>query len=110
MSNRASSLNRADSGISRVIGSNYESVLKVGQHIDEVIKVASVDLVALAAAITEATDFEGISVVAGDTAGWDPVNKVITVPAVNLFTRDSECKFSSACSFYFNYIAYIYCR
>ena len=82
MSRRSSSLNRIDSGISRHLGNQYAEVLKVANNIDAVVKAASVDLEALALALEEATDFEGISVVSGSVAGWDPVTKVITVPTV----------------------------
>ena len=82
MSRRSSSLNRIDSGISRHLGNQYAEVLKVANNIDAVVKAASVDLEALALALEEATDFEGISVVSGSVAGWDPVTKVITVPTI----------------------------
>lgn len=88
MSRRSSSLNRADSGLSREIGTQYRNVRIVANNIDAVIKAASVDLEELAQSLKEATNFEGITVVAGDTASWDAGTKTLTVPAVKGDTGD----------------------
>jgi hypothetical protein len=82
MARRSSSLNVIDSGLSREINSNFDDVKLVADNIDAVITVASGDLDALIEGIREATDFEGITVVSGAVASWDPVNKVLTVPTV----------------------------
>lgn len=82
MSRRSSSLNQIDSGLSREIGSNFDNVKKVADNIGAVVEVAATDLAGLAAALEEAKDFTGITVVVGEPASWDAVNKILTVPAV----------------------------
>ena len=82
MSRRSSSLNQIDSGLSREIGSNFDNVKKVADNINAVVEVAATDLAGLAAALEEAKDFTGITVVVGEPASWDAVNKILTVPAV----------------------------
>lgn len=82
MSRRSSSINRVDSGISREIGRDIEKVRLVADNIQAVITAAGIDLAGLADSIEKATDFEGITVVAGTAASWDPVTKILTVPAV----------------------------
>jgi hypothetical protein len=82
MARRSSSLNYIDSGVSREIGSQFDDVRKVANHIDSIVTVANQDLAALTQSLQEATDFEGITVVQGVVAGWDPVTKVLTVPTV----------------------------
>lgn len=82
MSRRASSLNVIDSGLSREIGSHFDDVKKVANNIDAVVEVAATDLEGLTAALVEAKDFTGITVVTGDTPDWDATNKVLTVPTL----------------------------
>lgn len=82
MARRSSSLNNTDSGISREIGTQYANVKIVADNIDAVTKAASVDLEELARVLEEATDFEGITVVSGEVASWNPETKVLTVPTV----------------------------
>lgn len=81
MSRRSSSLNQIDSGLSREIGSQFDDVKKVADNIDAVVEVSTTDLTGLAAALEEAKDFTGITVVVGEPANWDAVNKILTVPA-----------------------------
>ena len=82
MARRSSSLNQIDSGLSREINSNFDNVKKVADNINAVVTVAGTDLAALTSALTEATDFSGITVVSGPVSGWDPVTKVLTVETV----------------------------
>lgn len=82
MSRRSSITNRIDSGISRELNSDISKVKIVADNIESVKKAAAVDLELLATTLAEATNFEGITVVAGDQASWDPATKVLTVPTL----------------------------
>lgn len=80
---RASSLQALNTlSVNREIDSKYDAVLAVRDKLSQIEIVAGMDIEALLVEMQEATDFEGISVVAGDVAGWDPVNKIITVPTI----------------------------
>ena len=82
MSRRSSSLNKIDSGLSREIDSNFDDVRKVANNISAIITAASSDLDGLTAALQEATDFTGITVVSGATSSWNPETKVLTIATV----------------------------
>lgn len=83
MSMRASSLQATNTlAINREIDSKYDAVLAVKEKLPEIEIVAGMDIAALIAQLEELQDFTGITVVAGEVAGFDPVTKVITVPTV----------------------------
>ena len=83
MSKRASSLQATNVlAINKEIDSKYDAVLAVKEKLTEIELVAGFDINALLAELEAAQDFTGITVVAGDVAHWDPINKVITVPTV----------------------------
>lgn len=83
MSMRASSLQATNIlAINREIDSKYDAVLAVKDKLTEIEKVAGLDIDQILTDLQEAQDFTGISVVAGEVAAWDPINKVITVPTV----------------------------
>lgn len=75
-------LNVGASAIEREIGSKYDVVKAVSEYLVEIEQLAAEDIGALIASLNEAKDFTGITVVGGTTAGWDAVNKVLTVPTV----------------------------
>ena len=75
-------LNVGASAIEREIGSKYDVVKAVSEYLIEIEQLATEDIGALIASLNEAKDFTGITVVGGTTAGWDAVNKVLTVPTV----------------------------
>ena len=80
---RSSTLNSCTaSAIYREIGSKYDLVKFVAEHMAAVEEVANDDIDALIAALNEAKDFTGITVVGGAVPNWDAVNKVLTVPTV----------------------------
>ena len=80
MSRRGTSLNNlSGTAVSREIDSKYDVIKLVSGHLVAIEAVATEDLAALTAALNEAKDFTGITVVVGETAGWDPVTKVLTV-------------------------------
>ena len=80
---RSSTLNNCTaSAIYREIGSKYDLVKFVAEHMAAIEEVANDDIDALIAALNEAKDFTGITVVGGTVPGWDAVNKVLTVPTV----------------------------
>lgn len=60
----------------------YEVLTQVLEYKEEIELLANIDLTSIADTITEAMDFEGITVVSGDTAEWDPKTKVLTIPTV----------------------------
>ena len=64
------------------LSSRYDNIKDLARNVDVLDQLATLDLEQITQDLEEATDFEGISVVAGEVAGWDPVNKVITVPTV----------------------------
>lgn len=83
MSLRASSLQATNTlSINREIDSKYDAVLAVKDKLPEIEIVAGMDIDALLAALEEAQDFTGITVVSGDVTSWDPITKVITVETV----------------------------
>lgn len=83
MGMRASSLQANNVlAINREIDSKYDAVLAVRDKLVEIEKVAGLDIEQILADLEAAQDFTGISVVAGEVAGWDPIGKVITVPTV----------------------------
>ena len=80
---RASTLNNGTaSALYREIGSRYDLVKFVAEHMAAIEEVANEDIDALIAALNEAKDFTGITVVGGTVPSWDAVNKVLTVPTV----------------------------
>lgn len=80
---RASSLmNASDLAVERVIDSKWDVVQAVGDKLGIIELVSQEDWDLILAELQEAQDFTGITVVAGDVAGFDPVTKVITVPTV----------------------------
>ena len=87
MSRRTSTLkNQYSTAIDKIIGSKYETVQQVAQHLPEIEAVALMDLDALVAAIDEAKDFTGITVVASDTSYWDAATKTLHVATVRGLT------------------------
>ena len=83
MSLRASSLQATNTlAINREIDSKYDAILAVKEKLTEIELVAGLDIDQILADLEAAQDFTGISVVAGEVASWDPINKVITVPTV----------------------------
>jgi len=83
MPRRSTSLsNVAGSAITREIDSKYDVIKEVSQHLDEIAQILEMDLTTLLAELQEAANFEGLTVEAGETAEWDAVNKVITVPTI----------------------------
>ena len=89
MARRSSSLNNVSVAVSREIGSKYDNVKLVADNIAAVMAVSQEDLPALIAALEEATDFTGITVVSGTSAGWNSTTKVLTVPTVKGDKGDS---------------------
>lgn len=80
---RASTLNNnTASAIYREIGSKYDLVKFVAEHMAAIEEVASDDIDALIASLNEAKDFTGITVRSGSSPSWDAVNKILTVPTV----------------------------
>ena len=79
---RASSLLGIDSAIERELDSKYAVIKEIADTIASIEAIASGDLAALTAALNEAKDFTGITVVNGTPATWDAQNKVLTVPTV----------------------------
>ena len=78
---RASSLQSNNlEAVNREIGSVYDDIIAVKAMLDEIAYVASADIEGLIAALEEAKDFTGITVVTGSEPSWDPVGKVLTVP------------------------------
>lgn len=75
-------LNVGASAIEREIGSKYDVVKAVSEHLIEIEQLAAEDIDALIVSLNEAKDFTGITVVGGTVAGWDAVNKILTVPTV----------------------------
>ena len=83
MGTRASSLQAVNTlAINREIDSKYDAVLAVRDKLTEIELVAGLDIEALLVELQNAQDFTGISVVAGETAGWNATTKTITVPTV----------------------------
>ena len=83
MSLRASSLQATNTlSINREIDSKYDAVLAVKEKLPEIEIVAGMDIDALIAALEEAQDFTGITVVSGAETSWDPITKVLTVESV----------------------------
>lgn len=80
---RASSLQATNIlAINREIDSKYDTVLAVKEKLPEIELVADMDIDALILQLEQLQNFTGITVVAGDVAGFDPVTKIITVPTV----------------------------
>ena len=77
---RASTLGNNVLAINREIDSRYDAVMAVKDKLPEIELVAGMDLDALIIELENAQDFTGITVVVGDVANWDPINKVLTVP------------------------------
>ncbi len=77
---RASTLGNNVLAINREIDSRYDAVMAVRDKLPEIELVAGMDLDALITELENAQDFTGITVVVGDVANWDPVNKILTVP------------------------------
>ena len=79
---RASSLLGLDPAIERELDTKYALIKEIANHLDSIDAVAAGDLDALTAALNEAKDFTGITVVSGTPASWDAVNKILTVPTL----------------------------
>ena len=77
---RASTLGNNVLAINREIDSRYDAVMAVKDKLPEIELVAGMDLDTLITELENAQDFTGITVVVGDVANWDPINKVLTVP------------------------------
>ena len=83
MPRRSTSLsNVAGSAITREIDSKYDVIKEVSLHLDEIAEILDMDLATLLAELQEVADFEGLTVISGEDAGWDAVNKILTVPTV----------------------------
>jgi hypothetical protein len=80
MGRRSTSLNNyTGTAITREIDSKYDVIKEVSGYLGSIEAIAEEDIAGLIAALNEAKDFSGITVVSGETAGWDPVGKVLTV-------------------------------
>ena len=77
---RASTLGNNVLAINREIDSRYDAVVAVRDKLPEIELVAGMDITGLIQELENAQDFTGITVVVGDSANWDPVNKILTVP------------------------------
>lgn len=77
---RASTLGNNVLAINREIDSRYDAVIAVKDKLPEIELVAGMDLDSLITELENVQDFTGITVVVGDVANWDPINKVLTVP------------------------------
>lgn len=77
---RASTLGNNVLAINREIDSRYDAVIAVKDKLPEIELVAGMDIDDLISELENAQDFTGITVVVGDVANWDPINKVLTVP------------------------------
>lgn len=77
---RASTLGNNVLAINREIDSRYDAVIAVRDKLPEIELVAGMDIDDLISELENAQDFTGITVVVGDVANWDPINKVLTVP------------------------------
>ena len=87
---RASTLmNASGLAVERVIDSKWDVVKAVGEKLGVIELVSQEDWDSILAQLQEAQDFTGISVIAGDYAGYDPVSKVITVPTIKGDTGDT---------------------
>lgn len=83
MALRASSLQSTNTlAINREIGSQYDVILAVKEHLDAIGLVAAIDVDALLTELQNAQDFSGITVVPGKVASFDPITKVLTIPTV----------------------------
>ena len=80
---RSSTLqNNTATALIREIDSRYDVILEVSKHLLAIEAISSTDFNAIINALNDAKDFTGITVVAGEVAGWDPIGKVITVPTL----------------------------
>ena len=79
---RASSLSYNTIAVNREIDSAYDAVLEVRDNLDKINEVVNLDLASLLVELQDAADFRGLTVVPGEVASWDSVNKVLTVPTV----------------------------
>lgn len=77
---RASTLGNNILAINREIDSRYDAVIAVRNKLPEIELIAGMDITGLIQELENAQDFTGITVVVGDSANWDPINKVLTVP------------------------------
>lgn len=75
-------LNNGASIIEREIGSKYDVVKLVSEHLAAIEELAQEDIVGLIDAVNEAKDFTGITVVSGSVASWNPTTKVLAVPTL----------------------------
>ena len=83
MSTRSSSLNNTTAtAMAREIASKYDVVKAVSEALPDIEIVATTDTESLIAAINEAKNFTGITVVAGETASWNAETKVLTIPTL----------------------------
>lgn len=82
MAFRGSTLQRdTTTAISEKIDSRYDLIIKVSEHLDQIAEILAMDLDTLLIELQTAADFRGLTVENGE-AGWDSVNKVLTVPTV----------------------------
>lgn len=92
MSRRSSSLaNYTGTAIAREIDSKYDVIKTVSNYLDDIEIVAQTDIDGLIAQLESAQDFTGISVDAVEVTdeteakaviNWDPITKLLTVPAI----------------------------
>ena len=83
MSIRSTRLNNyGTNAITHEIDSRYDVVKAVSLYLDQIQYITDTGIAELIAVLTEAKDFSGITVVAGETANWDSETKVLTVPTV----------------------------
>ena len=83
MPTRASTLQGRNSiAMTREIDSRYDVIKEVGEHLDAIALINGTDINALLQELQDAQNFEGLTVVAGEIAGWDSVTKVLTVPTL----------------------------
>ena len=83
---RASTLGNNVLAINREIDSRYDAVIAVRDRLPEIELVAGMDIDALIAELENAQDFTGITVISGAEVAWDAVNKVLTIPRVEIST------------------------
>lgn len=76
---RASTLGNNVLAINREIDSRYDAVIAVKDKLPEIELIAGMDITGLIQELENAQDFTGITVVVGDVANWDPINKILTV-------------------------------
>ena len=79
MSRRSSTLSNL-AGLTADVSSKYDVIKAVSEYLAEIEAISTTDLAALTVSLNDAKDFAGITVEVGVAAGWDSVNKILTVP------------------------------